>query len=677
MLEAANVSRKTTGGTPSSILSVEDFRRVLLDLISDRTGYTEDTLDETLLMEADLGIDSIKRIEIFSGLTDYCSFMMRQDRSDEELLMTFTSLKTIQDIVEAYAEERARYIADAGTNRHGTGSEPERIEAMEVPAHAREPQRLLEDRAATAADPIERLVVQAVEAPLEHVDNAAWRWPSDHALLVMGRVSDAAMAWSARDGRTGPTLCQVIAGDDTGRIAPRQFVADFSSADSMSHLHRLLRDEGVQIAGLLNLLPLSKPFSTAGMNNTGVVLDLLASQYHLLREFESELRGSLAQGGGKLINVTSLGGKLGIGGGRELPLAQAVSVGLMKSVGCEWPGTLVKNIDVEPDPDPQWLMDSILRELMAGDTSMEVGLTQQGRWTPELRPTSPNSDARRTTWLDSNAVVLATGGARGITAEVVKRIAETCHCRFILIGRTSLADATLASAPPRPNDLPPNDPTRAIRTRKGAPCPTPDQEVKATLRDLEQQAADVEYHAVDVRDTDRFAAMIDAVYAKYGRIDGVIHGAGVTDDHLISSKTMSSITDVVRTKIDGAQVLARNLRVETLRFLVFFSSVSARFGNPGQCDYCAANEYLNKLADDLNTRWPARVVAINWGPWDRGLVTPALASVWAAMRIQVIPVAMGADAFLAELNFPKDEYAEVVVGRSIREIAQRRLGMSP
>ena len=50
------------------------------------------------------------------------------------------------------------------------------------------------------------------------------------------------------------------------------------------------------------------------------------------------------------------------------------------------------------------------------------------------------------------------------------------------------------------------------------------------------------------------------------------------------------------TKVRSACLLSRKLKLDELSFLVFFSSISGRFGNRGQCDYAAANEVLNKLA---------------------------------------------------------------------------------
>src|SRR5207244_2794245 len=113
------------------------------------------------------------------------------------------------------------------------------------------------------------------------------------------------------------------------------------------------------------------------------------------------------------------------------------------------------------------------------------------------------------------------------------------------------------------------------------------------------------------------------VYAEHGRIDGVIHAAGLLGDSLLVGKTAESFDRTFDTKLKPALVLARTLRPESLRFLAFFSSVAARFGNVGQTDYAAANEALNKLACRLDREWPARIFAVGWGPWDEvGMARP-------------------------------------------------------
>ncbi len=71
----------------------------LLQLVSERTGYPEDMLDWNLDLEADLGIDSIKRVEI---LGSYRQQFGELDGVDFEQL---TTLRTLAQIVEILAPD--------------------------------------------------------------------------------------------------------------------------------------------------------------------------------------------------------------------------------------------------------------------------------------------------------------------------------------------------------------------------------------------------------------------------------------------------------------------------------------------------------------------------------------------------------------------------------------------
>ena len=82
------------------------------------------------------------------------------------------------------------------------------------------------------------------------------------------------------------------------------------------------------------------------------------------------------------------------------------------------------------------------------------------------------------------------------------------------------------------------------------------------------------------------------------------------------------------------------------------------FGNVGQVDYSAANEVLNKTASLIKHRWPhVRALSINWGPWNAGMVSDALAGLYASKGLGLIPPDSGLALGLQEL-FTNRESAE-------------------
>jgi acyl carrier protein len=121
----------------ANLPSIDSFRAALLKAVSERTGYPEDMLDESLPLESGLGIDSIKTVEIFSNLKDYHRFFLRDGQDEEEALKEFTQLKTLGDIISSYELQHQALSA-------GAKSEPD------------------DD---SASGPVERYAVEAVEAP--------------------------------------------------------------------------------------------------------------------------------------------------------------------------------------------------------------------------------------------------------------------------------------------------------------------------------------------------------------------------------------------------------------------------------------------------------------------------------------------------------------------------------
>jgi hypothetical protein len=175
--------------------------------------------------------------------------------------------------------------------------------------------------------------------------------------------------------------------------------------------------------------------------------------------------------------------------------------------------------------------------------------------------------------------------------------------------------------------------------------------------------AEVNYLSCDVRDAEGFAALLADVRKRLGPIESVIHGAGIIEDRLIVDKAADSFGRVLGTKLDGLLTLVNELPPEELNALAVFSSVSAYFGNPGQADYAAANEILNRVCRRLRDQWSARVVSFNWGPWaGSGMVTAEVAQQFADRGIGLVPVDGGCRLAWRELMHDDRRDVRVVCG---------------
>jgi len=610
----------------------------LLAVVSELTGYPREMLGLDMDIEADLGIDSIKRVEILSTLEEKVPGL---PQLAPEML---GALKTLREIVRCLREGRP--VAES--TRHLPL-------AASLPAGAEHTPPVAEAEAETLPP---RYVVRT--APVE-LSGAPDFSPAPNRKIFI------------TDDRSG--LAQAIA-DELGRRGHNTVLVSVDILD--------FKKELPPAAGLILLLDPSAANPHADVRHA----------FGLTRYLAPGLLAAAAEGGAVFAGVSRLDGAFGLRDiGEGAPFHGALA-GLVKTAAIEWPAVCCRAVDV----DPHW---QDLRAAAAGvvDTlwlqgPVEIGLSADGFTTPVLSAEPyPDGDIP----IDRGDVVVVSGGARGVTAAAVEALARRTHPAVIILGRSPLPQ-------PQPGWLEGLSDERAIKAailenEFNAQTPSPVQletryrqltaagEMTAALRRLEEITTAVRYFPVDIRDANAVAETLDAVRRQYGPIRAVIHGAGVLHDRLIVDKTQSQFDEVYDTKVLGLQHLLAACGEDPLTCLVVFSSISARLGNKGQADYAMANEVMNKMARlEAGRRPDCRVLAINWGPWEGGMVDSALQREFKRRGVQLIPVPIGARSMVRSMGKGPDSFVEVVIGgpldapadaatdkRSLRQAAEAAL----
>ncbi|HWI19266.1 MAG TPA: PfaD family polyunsaturated fatty acid/polyketide biosynthesis protein [Vicinamibacterales bacterium] len=258
----------------------------------------------------------------------------------------------------------------------------------------------------------------------------------------------------------------------------------------------------------------------------------------------------------------------------------------------------------------------------------------------------------------ADTVFLVSGGARGVTAQCVIALARAHKSAFVLLGRTPV-DATLPFPAGLGESALKSEIASYLRAKSEAATPvkivaiyravTARDEITATLRAISDAGARAEYLPVDVTDPDALRAALSR--SRLGRVTGIIHGAGVLSDRLIEDKTAFDFDRVYATKVHGLRAMLDCVEPRDLGYLALFSSVAGFRGNRGQADYAIANEVLNKFAHAFRQRVPAcHTTVFDWGPWDGGMVTPQLRSLFTSRGVSILPVDRGARVFVDTLT---------------------------
>ncbi|HJP72639.1 MAG TPA: SDR family NAD(P)-dependent oxidoreductase [Pseudonocardiaceae bacterium] len=352
--------------------------------------------------------------------------------------------------------------------------------------------------------------------------------------------------------------------------------------------------------------------------------------------------------------------------------------GFFRTVQREYPDTLTRLIQLDPTDN---IAEAITEELQSTQPNPVVLRTNEGRFGWEATetplgglaasgagPAGTGSAEAEVLGLDRDSVILLVGGGRGITARFAGLLAEAARPHLHLAGRTALPetaeDPAIAAA---------TDPValRGAVIATGVRNPAEvertvstilaQREIATTLNEVRALGATAEYHCIDARDADAMATLVKEIHAEHGRLDLVVHAAGVIADKLIADKDPATFERVYDTKVLGARALLNALAdlPGPPGTAVLFGSIAGALGNRGQADYAAANDALETIGAQWAERTGGRALTVHWGPWAAcgghdGMVTEELMREYARRGIKLIDPEEGVLALLRELAWGTD-----------------------
>jgi NAD(P)-dependent dehydrogenase (short-subunit alcohol dehydrogenase family) len=175
------------------------------------------------------------------------------------------------------------------------------------------------------------------------------------------------------------------------------------------------------------------------------------------------------------------------------------------------------------------------------------------------------------------------------------------------------------------------------------------------------------YFSVNLTDAEAVSKIIRHVREHSGRIDVLLHAAGLERSRSLSEKDQREFDLVFDVKIDGLFHLLHAIGDMPLGATVAFSSIAGRFGNPGQTDYSSANDLLCKITSSFRTTRPdTRGIAIDWTAWGGiGMATRgSIPKVMESAGIDMLPPEAGVPLIRRELTAGGTR-GEIVIGQRL------------
>lgn len=348
--------------------------------------------------------------------------------------------------------------------------------------------------------------------------------------------------------------------------------------------------------------------------------------------------------------------------------------GLVKTLSVETEHLFCRAIDIDPELDHKHMAKRLVDELHDHNVNLtDVGVTAEARRTFDVIEASRIDTIKP---LPENLCFIVTGGARGITAECIRKLAERQSGRYLLLGRTpfdgeepdwalKVPDADLkAKAAAHLKDTQGKATPKAINELVNRV--QGHREIHNTLKRLERCDVSTRYVAMDISDAEAVRTWTESDdWLRDSDSLALIHGAGALADKRIEDKQMAEVKRVFSAKLYGLSNLLAHLDLSKLQFACLFSSVAGLFGNVGQVDYAMSNEILNRMALALQPRMAqdGRTLSIIWGAWNAGMVTPAIKKMFESRGIALIEEDEGSSHF-AELCLSDNTKPLMMVGPS-------------
>ena len=603
----------------------------LREAFAERTGYPLELIEADLDLEADLGIDSVKRVEVVGHVGEVLGVDVKE--------LDFSQALSVSDIAEVLVGSQNVEVVDA--QRTEAGASDAQLDSVTIgyedessrTAHRYVPQsvRIKSLGAERTILPGDAILITAAD---QSVNDAVRKVLEELSLTVIEIPGDASEA----------TIKRLTSSDRLRRVST---VVDLSvlrpHADVLSKGDAWWQD-------------------VEGQYTT--VFSVAQATYETLQSYGEHA---------SWIAVTSSGGMSGMDLRTVGDPIGGLTAGFVKTLALELRQMHTRIVDFDV-VEPSSLAGALRTELTheAENEEIEIGYIEGDRYTVRVLPVPVSSYDRAVRQsLSTDSCVVMSGGSRGIVRECALALAEQRNIPVVLLGRSDPDDPEMKPWLAYSDEDWANaraEVMRQGRTRRpeASVADLSDEYRKITytrqlvtnLADIDSRTDKIHYLVCDVSDPDQVDKAMAQVRSRFGKISAIVHGAGLESFGAIPRKSLKKTAKAIAVKARGFQNLLRSTAEDDLSAFISFGSISGRFGMDGQSDYTAGASLLAQMAHIMSrsqSQNPRTIpfITMEWTAWDEvGMATnPEVVSVQANERgMTYMSVADGVRHFVDEIE---------------------------
>ncbi len=635
-------------------VSKNEVEQKVKEIFEVKTGYPIAMLDSTLDLEADLGIDSVKQADVLGMIREHFGYELDPNVDIKEF-------NTIDKIID-YTLRRVN--TSQVKNTEDNRELKEKLIQEQINNFCTEEKAL-------------RHIPVTIEKPYNKEQGEEFELRNKNFVIVEDRLGGDITQNVTRFIEEQGGAVVILTDKSTMKSASKTKEVDFYNSSALEMAFVEIRASFQEVHGFINLYPLIDKFSLEEVDYSNWQKEVDAS-YNIMFYGGRTIYNDLEKNGSKAAcyAATNIGGIFGLEEGTSLNPIGGITSGFLKSLQKEIPELTAKVVDYS-NLDVSFISETLKKEIVLREKLVEIGYSKNRRKTICIRPKTINIEKRKQPFvLNDNDIILVTGGGRGINYEFVKGLSEVYNPTIITTGRTEFPSGNEEWIKMSDEEFQQYEKQFFTQSLNDSPRPTPIQiknkyqklkaarELYYNIQVARENGMKLHYLPCDVAADDSVKAMAEKVEKEFGKVTGIVNGAGLSSFGKLPKKSDKDSLKVVQVKANGFYSLYHAFKNSPLKFFMNIGSISGRFGMDGQVDYVAGADIIARMAFQLFRHKPEiQFYVMGWTAWSEvGMAAnPEVEKVQKEQRgLEYLKVGDGVKKFLMEVSYG-GEYPEVLI----------------
>ena len=589
-------------------LDEKEVTETIVNMISEKTGYPKDMLDLDLDMEADLGIDTVKQAELFGMIREYYGIPRQEN-------LSLKDYPTIRHCIRFVLENKSKSLENKSQSSgvlssNVSVSEKDSFSKTEV--GEKEKKEEFKVDIGSVLSQIEnkhtrniRYIPTIVESKV--IDETIRKFDPSKPSVIIGENIELIKLFRNELSKLGISSIVITSSDTKMKDT---HIVDFSNTEEYTKLIQELAKK--DIGGIVYLMGcFDKKFDSSTVPKKDVTYYVLP--LFIAAKYFGKSINSVSKDYSKFILiVTTLDGGFGYITKETYDPIYAGIFGVGLCLRKENENAIVKVIDFPKNADIVYIVKKSFYEIQYSDKRAAVSYDRDGkRYTLVGKPSELKKEKEKENFTLKGKKVIITGGGRGLGSLFARIASYRWKPEIIIIDIIELMDDAYKFANMSEKEL--EDYKKVIMqelkktNQKVTPVMVEKEFIRIkdsatlykTIKEIESLGAKVYYYKCDLNNEEQFSSVIEDIINKFGKVDGIVHFAGLERSKLAIDKDVSEFLLVFNTKANSAVNFYKKNIINDDGLWVMVSSIAGKFGNLGQTDYASASDYISKFAINL------------------------------------------------------------------------------